>query len=115
MDFPHGETVVVLTGAAVDDPYSGESTVIDWSEPTEVEVRGCAVAPRTSSEPTQDARTAVITGMTVYLPPGTVITPQSRLRVRGELHEVDGEAGVWISPFTGWTPGVEVATKRVAG
>lgn len=115
MLFPHGETVTILTGTAAADPYSGEAGDLNWDDPAEQDVEGCGVQPRTSVEPSQDARTAVIVGLTVFMPAGTVIGPHNRLRVRGDDYEVEGEPGEWISPFTGWAAGVEVAVKRVSG
>lgn len=114
MDFPHGETVTILTPTQVADPYSGE-TSDDWSAPTETDVYGVAVEPRPSSEPTQDARNAVTSGFTLYLPPGTAVTPTNRVRVRGNDYGVLGEPAEWRNPFTGWTPGLVVQVGRTAG
>jgi len=37
--------------------------------------------------------------------------------VRGDssVWEVDGEPGDWLTPFTGWHPGLAIAVKRVTG
>lgn len=115
MDFPHGETVQVLTAGTTTDPYSGEETP-SWEEtPTSVDVSGVAVEPRPSGEPLQDARNQVTSGFTLYMPPGTAITPQNRVSVRGVTYDVLGEPADWRSPFTGWAPGIVVQVERSEG
>lgn len=112
--FAYGETVQVLTAGTTTDPYSNESTP-DWSTPTSVDVPGVAVEPRPSGEPLQDARNQVVSGLTLYMPPGTTITPRNRVRVRGVTYDVLGEPAVWRSPFTGWEPGIVVQVERSEG
>lgn len=107
-----GETVSVLRGNPATDRYN--NTVIDWSSPASVDVAGCAVAPRASSEENA-GRTAVIVGLSLYAPAGTDILPTDRVVVRGVTYEVDGEPGEWVNPLTGARPGIEVALKRVTG
>ena len=109
-----GEPVTVLSAPLAADEYGTPSAERDWDSATSTVIHGCAVAPRSSSELTDPGRLAVIVGLTVYLPAGSVVSPQDRMLVRGDLYEVDGEAGVWVSPFTGWSPGVEVALRRVS-
>lgn len=112
--YPFGETVYVLTAGTTTDPYSNE-TAEDWSAASEVAVEGVAVEPRPSQEPVQDARNAVTSGYTLYMPAGTSIDARSRVTVRGAVFEVLGEPAVWRSPFTGWEPGVVVQVGRVEG
>lgn len=113
--FAHGEPVTVLTPGYDEDPYSDDlEQSWEWS-PTEVVVPGCGIEPRPSSEPTQDARNSVVSGFTLYMPAGTVIGPQNRVIVRGNTYSVEGEAAEWVSPFTGWNPGVVVQVERVEG
>ena len=115
MDFPHGETVTVLTGTPVTDPYSGEQTGTDWNNPAAIDVSGVAVEPRPSQEPIQDARNAVTSGFTLYMPPGVVVGPANRVTVRGATYDVLGEPALWRSPFTGWEPGIVVQVGRTEG
>ena len=90
------EDIAVLTAGSVADPYSGE-TRPDWSTATEVAVTTLAPAePRPSQEPTQDARNAVISGWTLYLPSDTAITAANRVRVRGAVYPVQGEPADWL-------------------
>ena len=114
MDFPHGESVDVLTAGTVTDPYSGESTP-SWDTSTEVSFSGIAVEPRPSSEPVQDARNAVTSGYTLYGFPVGSVTAANRVRVRGVVYEVLGDPADWRSPFTGWAPGLVVQCGRTAG
>ena len=108
-----GETVVILTGTAIVDPYSGEPSGMSWTAPTQVSVDNVLCEPRPSSEPVQDARNAVTSGFTLYLPAGTAITPANRVRVRGLDYDVLGEASDWR--LGSWRPGLVVQTSRVSG
>ena len=90
------ETVAVLTAGTTTDPYSGE-TVESWATSTEVTVTTLAPAePRPSDEPTQNARNALVSGWTLYLPSGTAVTAANRVRVRGEVYPVQGEPSDWL-------------------
>jgi len=110
---PYGETVTILERVQTGVDRYGKP-VYEWPEPG-VEVAGCAVAPRMSEEPAEVNRNRVITGLTVYLPPGTQITPHDRLVVRGVTYEVVGEPGDWRSPYSGVARGIEVAIQRIEG
>lgn len=112
--FPYGETVQVLTAGTSTDPYSNENAA-DWTSPSSVDVTGVAVEPRPSGEPLQDARNQVTSGFTLYMPPGTTITPQNRVSVRGVTYDVLGEPAEWTNPFTGWEPGIVVQVERSEG
>lgn len=92
-----GETIVVLTAGTTLDPYSGES-VESWdATPSEREVTTLAPAePRPSQEPVQNARNALVSGWTLYLPPGDPITAANRVRVRGVVYPVQGQPADWL-------------------
>jgi len=113
--FGHGETFTRLRGQETVDPYSGEASGRSWDEPDRLDIPGCAFNPGGSSEPVQDARSAVISQPEVYAPAGADVTAGDRLEVRGRVYDVDGEPAGWRSPFTGWEPGMVVALKAVAG
>lgn len=115
MDFPYGETVTRQRGTPTVDPYSGEATGVDWTTPTELAIPGCAFNPGRSTEPLQDARTAVLTQPEVYAPYGSDVLAGDRLVVRGDVYEVDGNPADWRSPFTGWEPGMVIPLKRAEG
>lgn len=98
------ETVTVLTAGTSADPYSGEPAE-DWSTPSERDVTTVVpLEPRPSDEPVQDARNAVTSGWTLYLPPGDPITSRNRVRIRGRVYPVQGEpadhvVGVVVQAF----------------
>lgn len=90
-----GETVTVLSAGSSTDPYSGQAAE-NWSNPTERDVLTIApLEPRPSDEPVQDARNAVTSGWTLYLPAGDPITRSNRVRVRGTVYPVQGEPADW--------------------
>jgi len=118
MNFPHGETVTILTAGTKYDPYS-DSDQPSWDDdatpPTETTVAGVAVEPRPSTEQLEAGRNAVVDGFTLYLPAGTVIGAHNRVVVRGGTYDVLGDAAEWVNPFTGWAPGVVVQVSRTEG
>jgi hypothetical protein len=109
--FANGETVTVLPGPATFDAYG------DPIASTRVggDILGCGVAPRYSTEPTVRGRQGVIVGLSIYAPAGSDILFTDLLEVRGQVYMVEGDAADWVSPFTGWAPGMEVAVKRAVG
>lgn len=97
------ETVTVIVPPGRDrfgDPLSGSGT--------ETPVAGCLIAPGRSAEDTFGSH-QVDTDLTVYAPAGTVVASTDRVRVRGLVYGVVGEAQVW------GTSGVVVALRRVTG
>lgn len=70
--------------------------------------------PRGSSE-TIDASNTVIVGLELLVPPGTDLVPTDKVRVRGDVYDVDGDVGEWTSPLTGTSAGLQVALKKVEG
>lgn len=54
------------------------------------------LAPRTSTEPTEDGRRPVITGAVAYAPHGTDVKHRDQLvGPDGTVWDVDGKPGVW--------------------
>lgn len=90
-----GETVTVLTAGSTTDPYSTEAAE-SWDTPAERDVTTVApLEPRPSSESVQDARNAVASGWTLYLPAGDPITRTNRVRVRDVVYPVQGQPADW--------------------
>ena len=109
--FVHPESVTVQTATATTDPYSGEATGRDWSDPTERE-EFCAVGDPKSVEPLLDARNAIDSDFTLYFDHDPSISATDRVVVRGLACEVVGHPFTWgPNPFTGWTPGTVVRVK----
>lgn len=112
--FAHGEEVAILEATETTDDYG--NTVESWDAPTTVAfVQGVAVEPRPAGESFVDSRNAVTSGFTLYFPPGTAVTAQQRIAVRGEVWPVQGDPAEWRNPFTGWVPGVVVQVGRTDG
>lgn len=93
-----GEIVTVLTAGQIHSDYS-DSDVEDWDNPTERDVMTLAPAePRPmyrTDEPVLDARNTLTSGFTLFLPPNDPITPKDRVRVRGKVYPVRGNAARW--------------------
>lgn len=117
MRFPlkHGETIVRLRRRLVDDPYSGEATLGDWSDADELEIKGVAIAPTSSVEVDEAGRQMVVTGVSIYGAADADIAAEDRLRARSGLWDVVGDFVVWRSPFTGWEPGAQASIKKATG
>jgi hypothetical protein len=114
MTFPFGEEATAWR--EVRDRF-GDETVVD-----ERTLHGVAFAPRVSSEPGTDRRTAIVlTGMTLYIgdPGPTGSGLDARWRVRrisdGTVWRVAGTPARWVNPFTGWDAGEQVELDRVEG
>lgn len=95
---------------------SGEDSQGNPTYTTEtIAVDGCAWAPGASGDDVVSFGGRAITGGTIYVPKKTFIfLPTDVVTVEGNNYSVDGETGVWRSPFTGRIRGVEVAVKRGA-
>jgi len=110
-NFQHGESVTVLRPGTLDrygDPVPGNPS-------TTHTIEGCAFAPRSSTELHAQVNT-VIVGLTMYAPSGADIKATDTIqRSDGTRWNVEGQPGVWSSPFTGWQPGIVAALERVTG
>jgi hypothetical protein len=114
-ELPHGDVVtIVRSGPPTRDEYGNDKP----GPPIEILISGCAFAPRSGtggSTELTDARDTVITGFTLYAPYGTDIRATDRIRVGGQLYEVEGLPGSFRSPFTGSTGPVVAALELVTG
>lgn len=116
--FPHGVTAYVQKPQVVTDPYSGEETRLDWTNMTETAYEGCAIVPRTPDagrEPLISGRFPVYIGVYVLGPIDMNVGPRDRIRVNGEVFEVEGDPVKWISPLTGNHLGTQVNLLRMEG
>lgn len=110
-----GELVVILRRIRGDlDRYNNRRYVTET-----VEVPGAAVRPLASTESTGSSlgagRDQTIDTVEVIFPPGTEITSNDRMRIRGLVYEVDGTPTDLHDSMTGADPGVKAIGKRVKG
>lgn len=110
--FGYGETVTIVRKSPGGTDVYGDPIT---STTTRIDLAGCGVAPRYSTEPTDRGRQGVIIGWSVYPPADAGILFTDQLEVGGVLYEVEGEPAEWANPFTGWNPGGEVALRRAVG
>lgn len=101
-------TVTHIAVTKTTDPYGNDT--VTKADP--VPVAGVVFAPRASTERADSRTPAVITGGTLYGLKGVTISPLDQFTVDGVLYDVEGDAGHWVSPFTGRDFGYEVAVKR---
>jgi hypothetical protein len=109
-DFPWGDTITVYR--EVEDQHG------DYVRADERVIVGVAVAPRVSTEPGQDRRTAIVTtGLTLYLPPDAepITARHTVVLDDGTAWRVQGRPGRWHNPLTDWFPGTQVEIDRVEG
>lgn len=89
-----GETVQVLVAASGTDAYGNTTT--DWGGASSRDVETLAPPePRPTDEAVTDARNAVVSGWTLYLPADDPVTARDRVRVRGQDYPVQGTPQHW--------------------
>lgn len=107
MDFPHGETLTLVSTTTTTDDLGNSSTVTtsaDWGP--------CAVWDRFASEQTDPSAPPVIVGLSIAGPRVAIDADDTIVRA-GVTYQVDGPAlANTVSPFTGWDPGIVVNVKR---
>lgn len=104
-----GEQVTILHpgGAGAADEYGN----VTPGAPT-AEVRdGVAVAPGDTRENMAQQSTVEV-AYTLYFTEPVTIKRTAQIKVRGEMHDVEGQPKDWRNPFTSDRPGTEVAVFR---
>ncbi|MCW2674789.1 MAG: hypothetical protein JWP14_3378 [Frankiales bacterium] len=100
-------------------PATLDSHGAPTGDPDRADVEGCVVWPSdgnaTAGNEQTFAQTTVISGLTALLPPGTDALATDQWERDDDLYEQVGEPAVYVSPFTGDTPGVLIVLKRVTG
>lgn len=104
-----GETIAVLYRQTMRD--AAGATRYSY---TRVVVDGVAVSKLTSAESAVGSAQTAVDTIEVILPPGTAISTQDRLEVRGLVYDVDGTPTEVLDPQTTARPGVRVIGKRRA-
>lgn len=110
----HDEVVLLRTVPGGTDQYGDPIP----GSTERVPLTGAVVAPRMSAaegEFHDYARNTVIVGYTLYAPLGVDITPSDQVEIAGQVFDVEGEPGPWVSPFSTWAPGQQVALRRAEG
>lgn len=105
------ETVIRRRPTTAEDRY-GNQVPSSWAD-TPITVIGLAPTGP-DGEVYEPGRQAVVSGLTLYAEPGTDIDPNDRIVARGTTWEVDGDVGVWDSPYS-TQGGVVAVLKKVRG
>lgn len=114
--FPAGESVVRLRRKEIADPYSGQLTLGDWSDPTEVTLDGAFVASSSTTSQSEAGRTELLEEKSLYLDnPGADVQAQDRIRAGGVVYLIDGMPSADTNPWTGWQPLREIPLRRDTG
>lgn len=114
-------TATIVRSGGFDD--SGDPVPFDEEsdDPGEIIVRGCAWAPRFadsaggSGEVSGRGREGVIVGLSFFAPIGTPLRHTDTVLIEGIPYEVEGEPGVWASPISGTSFGIQAALRRAEG
>jgi hypothetical protein len=80
---------------------------------SEINIEGCSVQPRQSTEAT-DLRNTVTTGLIVFAPGRPDILPVDRIRWDGVTYAVDGEPAFW-EDLEAAEDHAEITLRRVEG
>lgn len=88
---PH--TITVLRATEKPSDY-GNTTELDWTNPTRTDVDGCSVQPASSDEFTID-RDTFITRLVVYTPSDVDVRASDRVEWQSETYDIDGDVLRW--------------------
>lgn len=99
-------------------------TTDSWGEAswgTPFNVGPCVVYPAESTDVDGRGRDGMVAGLTVLTPAGKSIPHGAQVKVPAPhadpnvWWDVKGEHGVFVSPFSSWSPGGQVTLRRGAG
>lgn len=112
-----GETVTVYNRTVIGTDR-GNAPIYGFDAGTAIS--GVAVAPimlqTVSGEANEIGRHSNVgSRWRLYFPPGVSVNAYSRVQIRGQLYDADGEPGEWISPYSQWEPGIELLVRKVDG
>lgn len=111
MTFPYAKTVVLSMRVLLPapDPYGNDQYTLQPVTLTPVVVWPTGATEQMQG---QDLSTS---GVTALLPAGTDVDAIDKLTIDGKDYEIDGQPASFLSPFSGFTPGVQVSLTRVTG
>lgn len=96
------------------DQY-GDPVPTTWER---VALSDAAAAPRmASNDASADVdysygRISLVTGLILYVSSQEAIRPVDRIEVNGIEYSIEGEIGQWVSPYSTWAPGRQMALRR---
>jgi hypothetical protein len=91
-----GLTVVIRRRIVTGQDRQGND-IWGWADVT---VPGAIFAPKGSIELVGKTGDSVVTTDSLYLPAGTVLTPEDEVVVAGVTYQADGEPSTWVNPWT---------------
>lgn len=108
--------VVYLSPQPKYDPYSGETTGHDWSEPKRTEAPRAFVISPTGTATNDGTNQTLTESWILRIPSGEIAPrPDDRIEEGGEVYAQVGPLMRTRHPFTGWTPYSRVRLERVGG
>lgn len=108
--------VTILRGTPVQDPYSGQETGLDWTNPERIESPELFVLQDTSSSESDGIQTTTTDAWRLYVPEGAIApTARDRIEYDGERWTLAGNPLRERNPFTGWAPYASVRIVREEG
>ncbi|QUY60894.1 Hypotetical protein [Gulosibacter molinativorax] len=115
MDFPFGRSVTRLRAGVQVDPYSGEETFSDWSNPSSLVIEGAFVAHTSTSMLATATREQALEAKSLFC--GEADIRKGDRIVDGDYtYTIDGiPPAADTNPFTNWTPPREIPLTRYEG
>jgi hypothetical protein len=108
-------TVVLLRRQGGGRDQYGDPIPVTWER---VPLPFAAAAPRMASNDVSAdvdysyGRISLVTGLILYVSSQETIRPVDRVEVDGVEYTIEGEIGQWVSPFSTWAPGQQMALRR---
>ena len=83
-----------LRGTLVEDPYSGEPTDVDWTDPDRLTIAPASIQPVQSDEITFD-RDTFTARWWLWTPGHPDVNGRDRVEYAGEVYEIEGDVMQW--------------------
>ncbi|APZ81757.1 hypothetical protein NCPPB3778_9 [Rathayibacter phage NCPPB3778] len=121
MFFPSGVSVYRVRPAQIVDPYSGESSGIDWDNADWISIPDSFIAQSSTSLLATSTREQASESKSLFCDGAADVKKGDRIMVQDHngqwiMYTIDGippEAD--RNPWTGWTPPREITLKRAVG
>lgn len=108
-------TVVLLRRQGGGRDQYGDPIPVTWER---VPLAYAVVAPRMASNDVSAdvdysyGRVSLVTGLILYVSSPETIRPVDRVEVNNLVYSIEGEIGTWVSPYSTWEPGRQMALRR---